>query len=300
MAHAHRPLLRGLSQSAKDYRVSDHCVIPQALEKALLAFHTSKMADINKIIKELWQKTYRNQDIDYIQIKADADGATVLQLSRSHDGGRCRAGHARPLLCRPEGVTQRMTHPLAALGMLGSELDMRSCCCSDGQPLGMTQANICLLQARCMDQEGDPAPCALGNNKAWKNLNFTCESSARKFGRALPLLKQTLPSNANNSSGLSHKQDITPVPGSRVSRCLANRACGSLLLTMRQVLACLIIRLALAETFCLNCGILALDEPTTNLDAANASSLAEALRQIMENRRAQSNFQLVIITHDER
>ncbi len=33
------------------------------------------------------------------------------------------------------------------------------------------------------------------------------------------------------------------------------------------MLACLIIRLALAETFCLNCGILALDEPTTNLDA---------------------------------
>ena len=27
------------------------------------------------------------------------------------------------------------------------------------------------------------------------------------------------------------------------------------------------VRLALAETFCLNCGILALDEPTTNLDA---------------------------------
>jgi energy-coupling factor transporter ATP-binding protein EcfA2 len=34
-----------------------------------------------------------------------------------------------------------------------------------------------------------------------------------------------------------------------------------------QVLACLVIRLALAETFCLNCGILALDEPTTNLDS---------------------------------
>jgi hypothetical protein len=25
------------------------------------------MTDINKTIKELWQKTYRNQDIDYIQ-----------------------------------------------------------------------------------------------------------------------------------------------------------------------------------------------------------------------------------------
>ena len=34
----------------------------------------------------------------------------------------------------------------------------------------------------------------------------------------------------------------------------------------QKVLASIIIRLALAETFCSNCGILALDEPTTNLD----------------------------------
>lgn len=47
--------------------------------------------------------------------------------------------------------------------------------------------------------------------------------------------------------------------------------------TAVQVLASLIIRLALAETFCLNCGILALDEPTTNLDGPNAESLAAAL-----------------------
>ena len=33
----------------------------QALEKALLSYHTTKMEDINKVIKELWQKTYRNQ-----------------------------------------------------------------------------------------------------------------------------------------------------------------------------------------------------------------------------------------------
>lgn len=46
-----------------------------------------------------------------------------------------------------------------------------------------------------------------------------------------------------------------------------------------QVLASLIIRLALAETFCLNCGILALDEPTTNLDGPNADSLAAALHR---------------------
>lgn len=66
------------------------------------------------------------------------------------------------------------------------------------------------------------------------------------------------------------------------------------------MLACLIIRLALAETFCLNCGILALDEPTTNLDAANAASLATGLRAIIDTRRAQQNFQLVVITHDEK
>ena len=31
----------------------------------------------------------------------------------------------------------------------------------------------------------------------------------------------------------------------------------------------MVIRLALAETFCVSCGILALDEPTTNLDHNN-------------------------------
>ena len=40
----------------------------------------------------------------------------------------------------------------------------------------------------------------------------------------------------------------------------------------QKVLVSLIIRLALAETFCLNCGILAQDEPTTNLDGSNAES----------------------------
>lgn len=55
------------------------------------------------------------------------------------------------------------------------------------------------------------------------------------------------------------------------------RFCFSDLSVLLQVLASLIIRLALAETFCLNCGILALDEPTTNLDRDNIESLAHAL-----------------------
>lgn len=67
----------------------------------------------------------------------------------------------------------------------------------------------------------------------------------------------------------------------------------------QRVLTSLIIRLALAESFGVNCGVLALDEPTTNLDRANIESLADSLSTLIKNRRIQRNFQLIIITHDE-
>ncbi|XP_030533832.1 DNA repair protein RAD50 isoform X1 [Rhodamnia argentea] len=141
-----------------------------ALDKALMRFHTMKMEEINKIIRELWQQTYRGQDIDYIRIHSDSEGAGTRSYSYK------------------------------VLMQTGdAELEMRGRC-SAGQ----------------------------------------------------------------------------------------------------KVLASLIIRLALAETFCLNCGILALDEPTTNLDGPNAESLAAALVRIMEDRKGQENFQLIVITHDER
>ncbi|KAL2923297.1 DNA repair protein RAD50 [Bienertia sinuspersici] len=141
-----------------------------ALDKALMRFHTMKMEEINKIIRELWQQTYRGQDIDYIYIHSDSEGAGTRSYSYK------------------------------VLMQTGdAELEMRGRC-SAGQ----------------------------------------------------------------------------------------------------KVLASLIIRLALAETFCLNCGILALDEPTTNLDGPNSESLAAALLRIMEDRKGQENFQLIVITHDER
>ncbi|OMO96607.1 DNA repair protein Rad50 [Corchorus capsularis] len=141
-----------------------------ALDKALMRFHSMKMEEINKIIRELWQQTYRGQDIDYISIHSDSEGAGTRSYSYK------------------------------VLMQTGdAELEMRGRC-SAGQ----------------------------------------------------------------------------------------------------KVLASLIIRLALAETFCLNCGILALDEPTTNLDGPNAESLAAALLRIMEDRKGQENFQLIVITHDER
>lgn len=67
----------------------------------------------------------------------------------------------------------------------------------------------------------------------------------------------------------------------------------------QKVLACLIIRIALAETFSTNCGILALDEPTTNLDREHIVSLSGTLARIIDAREREKNFQLLIITHDE-
>lgn len=67
----------------------------------------------------------------------------------------------------------------------------------------------------------------------------------------------------------------------------------------QRVLACLIIRIALAETFSGHCGVLALDEPTTNLDKINIESLCEALNRIVDEREGQRNFMLIVITHDE-
>jgi DNA repair protein RAD50 len=138
-----------------------------ALKKALISFHNKKMTNVNKTIKELWQKTYRNSDIDYIKIKYE-DGA--------------RGSHNYRVV----------------MVSGGTELDMRGRC-SAGQ----------------------------------------------------------------------------------------------------RVLASIIIRLALAETFCIDCGILALDEPTTNLDEENARSLAVMLQEIINDRSKQQNFQLIVITHDE-
>ncbi|PSN52933.1 hypothetical protein C0J52_03635 [Blattella germanica] len=67
----------------------------------------------------------------------------------------------------------------------------------------------------------------------------------------------------------------------------------------RLVLASLIVRLALAQTFCSDCGVLALDEPTTNLDKENVESLSTALAELISSKFVQQNFQLIIITHDE-
>ncbi|KAJ7459863.1 hypothetical protein FB451DRAFT_1182155 [Mycena latifolia] len=67
----------------------------------------------------------------------------------------------------------------------------------------------------------------------------------------------------------------------------------------QKMLASIIIRLALSDSFGQNCGILALDEPTNALDTENIDALAESLVDIIKERRNHANFQLIIITHDE-
>ncbi|PPQ65393.1 hypothetical protein CVT26_000018 [Gymnopilus dilepis] len=84
----------------------------------------------------------------------------------------------------------------------------------------------------------------------------------------------------------------------------------------QKMLASIIIRLALSDSFGQNCGILALDEPTNALDTENIDALAASLveyvrshpqmahsltyrRSIINERKTHSNFQLIIITHDE-
>uniref|UniRef100_A0A8D2ZSR1 RAD50 homolog, double strand break repair protein n=1 Tax=Scophthalmus maximus TaxID=52904 RepID=A0A8D2ZSR1_SCOMX len=146
----------------------------KALDQTIMKFHSMKMDEINKIIRDLWRSTYRGQDIEYVEIRSDVDENSSAAVKR-------RVYNYRVVMVKGD-----------------TALDMRGRC-SAGQ----------------------------------------------------------------------------------------------------KVLASLIIRLALAETFCLNCGILALDEPTTNLDRENIESLAHALVEIIKSRSRQRNFQLLIITHDE-
>ena len=67
----------------------------------------------------------------------------------------------------------------------------------------------------------------------------------------------------------------------------------------QRMLASILIRMALADSFAHNCGTLSLDEPTTNLDRANIEALATAIGRLIHARRNTPGFQLIVITHDE-
>lgn len=49
----------------------------KVLQVAIMKYHSLKMDDLNKIIKDLWIATYRGGDIDYVAIRADNEGTAI-------------------------------------------------------------------------------------------------------------------------------------------------------------------------------------------------------------------------------
>jgi DNA repair protein RAD50 len=62
---------RALDQVSE--HIAGHLMHQLDTAQALIRFHATKMAEINKIIKELWQVTYKGNDIDSIAIRSSED-----------------------------------------------------------------------------------------------------------------------------------------------------------------------------------------------------------------------------------
>lgn len=67
----------------------------RALDKALMAFHSVKMKEINETLKEYWRSVYKGADIDEIYIVSD--GAII---GRSRRGRTGRVQEALPYVTR--------------------------------------------------------------------------------------------------------------------------------------------------------------------------------------------------------
>ncbi|KAG7220084.1 hypothetical protein INR49_008978 [Caranx melampygus] len=54
----------------------------KALDQTIMKFHSMKMDEINKIIRDLWRSTYRGQDIEYVEIRSDVDENSSAGVKR--------------------------------------------------------------------------------------------------------------------------------------------------------------------------------------------------------------------------
>lgn len=144
-----------IERALYELAISEHEVFLKELNNSIIAYHSHKLYEINQIIYDLWQKTYKGNDIETIEIRAELESKS---RKRSY------------------------IYKLAMVGR-NKKVDMRGRC-SAGQ----------------------------------------------------------------------------------------------------RVMASLIIRLALAEAFANTCNVIALDEPTTNLDRSNADGLADALANLIQSK----------------
>ncbi len=55
----------------------------KAVDRAIMKFHALKMEEVNKILKDLWIKTYKGGDIDSIEIRSEnsteGEGGATIQ-----------------------------------------------------------------------------------------------------------------------------------------------------------------------------------------------------------------------------
>ncbi|KAF9763729.1 DNA repair protein RAD50 [Nosema granulosis] len=86
---------RLLDYSLKDL---DSCIC--SLDRAILDFHSQKIQDVNRLLKDLWVSCYKGNDIDYIELKAESlpNKTYSYRISQIKNGvelemrGRCSAG----------------------------------------------------------------------------------------------------------------------------------------------------------------------------------------------------------------
>ncbi|XP_053392255.1 DNA repair protein RAD50-like isoform X2 [Mercenaria mercenaria] len=57
----------------------------KALDKAIMNYHKMKMAEINKIIRDLWRQTYRGQDIETIEIQSDENDSAAITTRKTYN-----------------------------------------------------------------------------------------------------------------------------------------------------------------------------------------------------------------------
>lgn len=61
-----------------------------ALDHAIMRFHSLKMEEINRTIKELWINTYQGNDIDYVEIRTDVEAGNEASSKRKSYNYRVR------------------------------------------------------------------------------------------------------------------------------------------------------------------------------------------------------------------
>lgn len=50
------------------------------LQRAVLKYHSAKMEEVNRIVDDLWKKTYKGTDVDTILIRSEAEAARGNRL----------------------------------------------------------------------------------------------------------------------------------------------------------------------------------------------------------------------------